>query len=109
MLNFFFVILAYVFVTLTSISTVTRMSPDDLKIHRFVMFSSSGNFTSFSAVCWLYGKYLYQNIKKPIGLIDTSWGGTPVEAWSSPDALKKCGLAKSKVWYGMISNPQQFE
>ena len=71
------------------------------------MISSSGNFTSFSAVCWLYGKYLFQNIKKPIGLIDTSWGGTPVEAWSSPDALKKCGLAKSKVWYGIISNPQQ--
>ena len=20
----------------------------------------------------------------------TDWGGTPVEAWSSPDALKKC-------------------
>ena len=25
-----------------------------------------------------------------IGLVDTDWGGTPVEAWSSPDALAKC-------------------
>ena len=24
------------------------------------------------------------------GLVDTDWGGTPVEAWSSPDALAKC-------------------
>ena len=24
------------------------------------------------------------------GLIATDWGGTRVEAWSSPDALKKC-------------------
>ena len=32
-----FVILAYVYVTLTSISTVIRMSPVDLQIHRFVI------------------------------------------------------------------------
>ncbi|XP_053385151.1 uncharacterized protein LOC128550329 [Mercenaria mercenaria] len=54
-----------------------------------------GPFNYFSAVCWLYGKYLYQHLKKPIGLLETSWGGTPVEAWSSPDALKKCGLGDS--------------
>ena len=24
------------------------------------------------------------------GLVDSDWGGTPVEAWSSPDALKMC-------------------
>ena len=29
---------------------------------------------------------------KSVGLIDTDWGGTPVEAWSSPDALAKCGV-----------------
>ena len=55
--------------------------------------SATGNFSEFSAVCWLYGKYLYEHLKKPLGLIDTAWGGTPVEAWSSPDALKKCGLS----------------
>ena len=26
------------------------------------------------------------------GLIDTDWGGTPVESWSSPDSLAKCGV-----------------
>ncbi len=24
------------------------------------------------------------------GLVDSDWGGTPVEAWSSPEALAKC-------------------
>ncbi|KAK7480718.1 hypothetical protein BaRGS_00028086, partial [Batillaria attramentaria] len=46
----------------------------------------------FSAVCWLYGKYLYEHFGVPVGLIDTVWGGTPVEAWMSKDALAKCGL-----------------
>ncbi|KAL8599184.1 hypothetical protein ACOMHN_007900 [Nucella lapillus] len=46
----------------------------------------------FSAICWLYGKYLYQRLHRPIGLIDTCWGGTPIASWMSADALKKCGL-----------------
>ncbi|KAK3593849.1 hypothetical protein CHS0354_011450 [Potamilus streckersoni] len=44
----------------------------------------------FSAVCWLYAKYLYPHLKHPIGLIESNWGGTPIEAWSSPDAMAKC-------------------
>ncbi|XP_076822107.1 sialate O-acetylesterase-like [Clavelina lepadiformis] len=46
----------------------------------------------FSAVCWLYGRYVYDEIKVPIGLISPNWGGTPVETWSSHRALSKCGL-----------------
>ncbi|XP_059362291.1 sialate O-acetylesterase [Carassius carassius] len=52
-------------------------------------------FSHFSAVCWLFGRYLYKTLKYPIGLVHSSWGGTPVEAWSSPRALHKCGLMNS--------------
>ncbi|XP_045171966.1 sialate O-acetylesterase-like isoform X2 [Mercenaria mercenaria] len=48
------------------------------------------DWSYFSAVCWLFGKYLYQKLKYPIGLISTDWGGTPVEAWSSRDAMDTC-------------------
>jgi sialate O-acetylesterase len=41
----------------------------------------------FSAVAYFFGRELYQKLKVPIGLIHTSWGGTPAEAWTSPDAL----------------------
>ncbi|GFR98150.1 sialate O-acetylesterase [Elysia marginata] len=57
----------------------------------------------FSAVCWLYGKYIHKALGIPIGLVDTNWGGTPVEAWSSPDALAKCNLT-SKVVNGPQTN-----
>ncbi|KAM4651390.1 sialate O-acetylesterase isoform 2-T2 [Discoglossus pictus] len=52
------------------------------------------DFTYFSAVCWLYGRYLYETLKYPIGLVESVWGGTPVEAWSSKRALKTCGLSE---------------
>ncbi|XP_017322201.3 sialate O-acetylesterase [Ictalurus punctatus] len=50
------------------------------------------DFTHFSAVCWLFGRYLYESLKYPIGLVESCWGGTPVEAWSSLRALQSCGL-----------------
>ncbi|XP_061073321.1 sialate O-acetylesterase-like [Conger conger] len=50
----------------------------------------------FSAVCWLFGRYLYQVLGYPVGLVESCWGGTPVEAWSSSQALHKCGLEKQE-------------
>ncbi|XP_067675941.1 sialate O-acetylesterase-like [Haliotis asinina] len=51
----------------------------------------------FSAVCWLYGRLMYQEFAYPIGLIDTSYGGTPIEAWSSRDALAQCGISPTDI------------
>ncbi|NWS82725.1 SIAE acetylesterase, partial [Toxostoma redivivum] len=51
-----------------------------------------GNFTYFSAVCWLLGRSLYEALGSPIGLVEVAWGGTPIEAWSSRRVLQACGL-----------------
>ncbi|XP_058400902.1 sialate O-acetylesterase isoform X1 [Diceros bicornis minor] len=53
-----------------------------------------GNFQYMSAVCWLFGRYLYDTLQYPIGLIASSWGGTPIEAWSSGRSLKACGVPR---------------
>jgi sialate O-acetylesterase len=42
----------------------------------------------FSAVAYFFGKNLVENTKIPIGLINTSWGGTIAEAWTSASTLK---------------------
>ncbi|HKU78143.1 MAG TPA: sialate O-acetylesterase [Pyrinomonadaceae bacterium] len=41
----------------------------------------------FTAVGYFFGRELYQRLKVPIGLINSSWGGTPAEAWTSHGAL----------------------
>ncbi len=41
----------------------------------------------FSAVLYLFGRQLNQELKVPMGLIHTSWGGTPIAAWISGPAL----------------------
>jgi sialate O-acetylesterase len=44
-----------------------------------------------SAVCWLYGRMIHQALDgRPIGLIATSYGGTPIEYWMPPKALQDC-------------------
>ncbi|XP_055889539.1 sialate O-acetylesterase-like [Biomphalaria glabrata] len=54
--------------------------------------ASNSTVGHFSAVCWLFGKNIYRSRHIPIGLVATSWGGTPIKAWSSPLALVHCGL-----------------
>ncbi|XP_059212415.1 sialate O-acetylesterase-like isoform X2 [Centropristis striata] len=46
----------------------------------------------FSAVCWLFGRNLFDKLQYPIGLVESCWGGTRVEIWSSSRALQKCGI-----------------
>ncbi|XP_062450574.1 sialate O-acetylesterase isoform X2 [Rhea pennata] len=68
-----------------------------------------GNFTYFSALCWLFGRYLYETLRYPVGLLESAWGGTPIEAWSSPRALRACGLQEDAARFSPhehLSGPQ---
>jgi len=51
-------------------------------------------FSTFSAVCWLFGKHLSQQLSPtgeiPIGLISNNWGGTKVEVWTPSRSYSKC-------------------
>lgn len=43
---------------------------------------------SFSAVAYYFGRDLQQSLGIPVGLIHTSWGGSPAEVWISSDVLQ---------------------
>ena len=42
----------------------------------------------FSAAAYFFGRKLFKELNIPIGLINSSFGGTPVESWISAKALK---------------------
>ena len=45
------------------------------------------NVMNFSALAYFFAKELYKKTGVPVGLVNASWGGTPVEAWMSEEAL----------------------
>ena len=48
----------------------------------------------FSAVGYHFGRELHKSLGIPIGLIDTSWGGKPVEAFASREKLETVESAR---------------
>ncbi len=50
-----------------------------------------GLWGGFSAAGYFFGRELYTQLKIPIGLIHSSWGGTIAEAWTSPEGLQPLG------------------
>ncbi len=61
---------------------------EDLKSGRWESVNPE-NILHFTATGYFFAKALYEKYKVPIGLINASVGGTPVDAWMSEDALKK--------------------
>jgi sialate O-acetylesterase len=41
----------------------------------------------FTAVGYFFGREIHEALGVPVGLIHTSWGGTPAEAWTSEQGL----------------------
>lgn len=51
------------------------------------MVCSPETLAEFSATAYFFGRELNRELKVPVGLINTSWGGTIIEAWISRGAL----------------------
>lgn len=44
---------------------------------------------NFSAVAYFFGRELNATLNIPIGLINSSWGGTPAETWMNPEIIRE--------------------
>ncbi|HEY3901992.1 MAG TPA: sialate O-acetylesterase [Chthoniobacter sp.] len=45
--------------------------------------------SSFTAVGFIFGRYLHDILGIPVGLIDNAWGGSAAEAWIRRDTIEK--------------------
>jgi sialate O-acetylesterase len=45
------------------------------------------SIANFSAVGYFFARHLQQRLKIPIGVVQSAWGGTPADAWTSLMAL----------------------
>lgn len=52
---------------------------------------------NFSAVAYFFGRKLHQKLNIPIGLIHSSWGGTPAEAWTSMEMLRTLPTMQMRI------------
>ena len=106
------------------VANTNSVNPDnDADIDVQVLWSSpaSANLHSMSAVCFLFARNIQDMMAIeeqdliPLGMVDSDWGGTPIEAWSSRDALEKCDIDQSicdeehpercpsRLWNAMIN------
>jgi sialate O-acetylesterase len=63
--------------------------------------ATAGDFT---ATGYFFARELYNQIKIPIGLINTSWGGTHVETWTSREGFESSDEFKSMIAHMPLLN-----
>ncbi len=55
------------------------------------------NAEGFSAAAYYFARKLNKELQIPIGIVNTSWGGTRVEAWTSNRKLMSIPATKEKI------------
>ena len=71
------------------IPTLTNLQgpKDDLPTGNW-KWANPQDVNQFSAIAYFFAKKIYDKYKVPIGLINASVGGTPIEAWTSEEGFK---------------------
>ncbi|WP_345951897.1 sialate O-acetylesterase [Mucilaginibacter sp. PAMB04274] len=84
---------------------------DDLPPGKWVT-ANSKDVLSFGAVSYFFARHLFNKYHVPIGIINSSVGGTPIQAWISENGLKSLDLyakriaeLKDTAYYNRISRP----
>jgi sialate O-acetylesterase len=59
--------------------------------------ADAATLKDFSALCYFFALEMRKTHDGPLGLIDSSWGGSEIEAWIGPEALASAGLESERL------------
>jgi sialate O-acetylesterase len=72
--------------------------------------SNSLDGLNFSAAAYFFGREIHTNLNVPVGLVESSWGGTRIEPWTPPAGFEKVAsqkkFAAKDLDAGKLSNRQ---
>jgi sialate O-acetylesterase len=70
--------------------------------------TTADTVSDFSAACYYFARELQKTEHVPLGLINSSWGGSSIQPWMSKSALRAIGGydAKLIVLHEFATNPQ---
>jgi sialate O-acetylesterase len=83
-------------VRMFTVTSFARYSPQTDCAGKWVV-SSPKTVGAFSATAFYFGREIFEALKVPVGLINSSVGATRIEAWTSLDALKTSPRLKEIV------------
>lgn len=86
-------------------SVLRNLSPENFFAKTDWQVSDSNYFKNMSAVAYYYGKEIVEKTKIPIGLINLSIAGAPLETFIGIDALKSNPAFISKAIEPWLTNP----
>lgn len=77
-------------------------SSDALSVHKDLpagkwIKASPENVLSFGAATYFFARSIYNEYKIPVGIINSSVGGTPIEAWISEEGFKDFPLITGRI------------
>lgn len=92
-----------------TVPTATSEFPQDQVVGEWKV-CSPGTMAGFSAVAYFFGRRLQAELGVPVGLINSSWGGTPAEAWMPENVilgnpvLKEAAALQKPVPWGPVES-----
>lgn len=90
-------------IRLFHVKKVQKPKPaDDVEVTAHWNECTPATIPQFSAVLYYYGKKLHEELDVPIGLINSSWGGSPIEPWTVTETTS------GGMYNGMIAPLQPF-
>ena len=59
--------------------------------------ASPDNVENFSATGYFFAREIHESLAIPVGIINSTWGGSPAEGWTSESKLKQLGFFSDKL------------